>query len=90
MKKIAFAMVAVAFSLSGCGKDPVATSSTNNPNVSVSLMFEHDGCKVYRFVDDGRYVYYSNCRGTTQSFKEETCGKGCIAHIPVTVQTVRD
>lgn len=29
------------------------------------LLFEHDGCKVYRFNDGLREVYYSDCRGQT-------------------------
>jgi len=29
----------------------------------VDYLFEHDGCKVYRFYDRGNYVYFTNCRG---------------------------
>lgn len=51
--------------LLGCTKDPVSSSSTNNPEVSVSLLFEHDGIKVYRFSDDGHHIYYTDARGKT-------------------------
>lgn len=51
--------------LLGCVSDPVSRSSTNNPEVSVSLLFEHDGVKVYRFFDDGHYVYYTDTSGKT-------------------------
>lgn len=34
----------------------------------VTLLFEYDSVKVYRFVDmdTGRYVYFSNANGSTQ------------------------
>ncbi len=32
----------------------------NNADYHVSYLFEHDGCKVYRFVDEGRYVYFTS------------------------------
>jgi len=51
--------------LLGCTKDLVSSSSTNNPGVTVSLLFEHDGVKVYRFYDNGYYVYYTDARGKT-------------------------
>ncbi|CAM1372672.1 Probable lipoprotein precursor [Tenacibaculum litopenaei] len=31
----------------------------------IELLFEKDGCKMYRFKDGKRYVYWSDCRGTT-------------------------
>jgi hypothetical protein len=82
-------LAAASLVLAACGKDPVFTSSTDNPNVAVSKMFEFEGCTVYRFKDAGNYVYYSNCPGTTQSFRTESCGKNCTEHVPVTVQTSR-
>ncbi|WP_430816260.1 DUF4884 domain-containing protein [Carboxylicivirga sp. RSCT41] len=33
--------------------------ATNNADYQVSYLFEHDGCKVYRFCDEGRYVYFT-------------------------------
>ncbi|MCG8582984.1 MAG: DUF4884 domain-containing protein [Bacteroidales bacterium] len=35
----------------------------NNDDYQISYLFEHEGCKVYRFCDEGRYVYFT----TTQS-----------------------
>ena len=37
--------------------------SQNNNTYEVDYLFEHDGCKVYRFYDKGNYVYFTNCRG---------------------------
>lgn len=44
-----------------------ATSATDNPTYVVKQLFEHDGCKMNRFVDSGSFVYYSDCTGSTQS-----------------------
>ena len=38
-------------------------ASENNRTYQVDYLFEHDGCKVYRFTDHGYYVYFTNCRG---------------------------
>ncbi|NTF17991.1 DUF4884 domain-containing protein [Agrobacterium rubi] len=62
---IALALGAVA--LSGCARDPMETSRTDNPAIVVERLFEHEGCIMYRFMDGGSYVYYSNCQGSTQS-----------------------
>lgn len=68
--------------LSACGEEAVSTSSTNNPKVPVQLLFENDGCKVYRFKDGIRHHYYSDCRGQTMS--SYSCGRNntCDEEIP--------
>jgi hypothetical protein len=39
----------------------------NNKDYTVEYLFEHDGCKVYRFKDHNSvgtyYVYFTNCNG---------------------------
>ena len=35
----------------------------NNGTYKVEYLFEHEGCKVYRFYDRGQYVYFTNCNG---------------------------
>jgi hypothetical protein len=37
--------------------------SENNKTYEVDYLFEHGGCKVYRFYDRGHYVYFTNCSG---------------------------
>lgn len=71
--------------LLGCEKDPVGNSKTNNPDVTVSLLFEHDGVKVYRFYDNGMPIYYTDARGKTK--REQSNGK--TSH-SVEVETVGD
>jgi hypothetical protein len=80
-------LTAVALALASCGQDPVSTQRTDNPNVPVGILFETDGCKVYRFVDAGRYVYFTNCAGTTTAFHTESCGKNCTRTVPQAVTT---
>lgn len=52
------------------------TQSENNATYNVSYLFEHDGCKVYRFYDNGNYVYFTTLGDVTSikadSTKERT------------------
>lgn len=52
---------------SGCAVSvPVQTKKPdNNKTYQVDYLFEHAGCKVYRFYDIGNYVYFTNCNGET-------------------------
>jgi hypothetical protein len=81
MKPLLFVL---AFSLTvaatGCVSTPVSNTTTNNPDVSVALLFEHDGCRVYRFYDDLHYIYYANCGTHTQASWDRSCGKNCVTH----------
>lgn len=54
---------------------PLTTKkSENNPTYTVEYLFEHDGCKVYRFRDDGHYVYFTSCKGETTSVISDSTG----------------
>jgi hypothetical protein len=53
-------------------KMPIYTKpSSNNKDYKVSYLFEHDGCKVYRFVDGFNAVYFTSCQGET-SFQQDS------------------
>ncbi len=60
-----------------CKSDGIATERTQNPDIKLVLLFEVDGCKVYRFYD-GQAVYFTTCSGkvaydyTTGSTKSRT------------------
>lgn len=41
----------------------------------LELLFEEDGCKVYRFLDGENYVYWSNCTGSIESRSERQIGR---------------
>jgi hypothetical protein len=66
-------------SVVGCRHD-AQQSATAGKGVTVELLFEHEGVKVYRFLD-GRYHYYavpsSGAGATTFSTWTENCGKNC-------------
>lgn len=67
-------LVVASFLAFGCAKDAEKRVSTTNSGVNVELMFQNDGCKIYRFMDFGEPVYYADCRGagsTTTSTKWE-------------------
>jgi hypothetical protein len=62
--------VLLLFSLAGTfaaclhQRQPIATQiPSNNKDYKVEYLFEHEGCKVYRFQDLGRWVYFTNCNG---------------------------
>jgi len=65
MKKHLLWVLAVPF-VSCTVQNPVSTApAQNNKQYVVDYLFEHDGCKIYRFNDNGHYVYFTNCRGET-------------------------
>jgi len=67
----------VALASAGCVTPPIGTAMTNNPGIQVDLLFEHDGCRVYRFMDVG-YHYFARCDGAgpTATVLPDKCGKG--------------
>ncbi len=58
--------------IASCGiyKEPISVERSNNTDYNVSYLFEHDGCKVYRFIDNGNYVYFTSCRGNVTAIIE--------------------
>lgn len=66
MRTITLAAIILAsvFNLQSCRSTRMPVSShipENNKNYEVDFLFEHDGCRVYRFYDWGNYVYFTNC-----------------------------
>lgn len=77
------ASVAAALLLAGCEQQAARSTPTSNPNFKVDFLFEHDGCRVFRFFD-ARTVYFVNCaapgagrRGQAIWEERVYCGKGC-------------
>jgi hypothetical protein len=58
--------------VAGCTKYALEEHETNNTHFSVETLFEHEGCKVYRFKDGGDPIYYTNCKGTTRWDKSDS------------------
>jgi len=69
-------LVAVLFV--GCVNDP--KSEVQNGNFKVEFLFEQNGCKMYRFNDGGRYIYWSDCQGKVQSDYTQSTGKSTVTH----------
>lgn len=44
----------------------------NNETYKVEYLFEHDGCKVYRFHDRGNYIYFTNCTGNVTAISNDS------------------
>lgn len=67
MKKTIFSAIALFSIVASCtiSRPLTSGSSDNNKTYKVEYLFEHDGCKVYRFMDYGNYVYFTNCEGNT-------------------------
>ena len=88
MKKI-LVLILGMLALVGCAKDadPISVSQSNNNDIQVELLFNHDGCKMYRFTDNDRYHYFTKCDNATSQTIEpktvtlcQTYGKGMICH----------
>jgi hypothetical protein len=67
-------MIVVLSSCQGKAQEEVYTG-----DFKVEFLFEHDGCKVYRF-NDGRTVYFSDCRGKMEHTTTTKSGKATTTH----------
>ena len=70
-----FPLAFIVLFLISCGimRQPVTTTvPDNNKTYTVDYLFEHAGCKVYRFQDMGHYVYFTNCVGDVTSIKKDS------------------
>ena len=64
-------------------KRPIVSEvAQNNKDFTVEYLFEHEGCKVYRFLDQTAhgtyYVYYTNCSGDAIARTDSTAIKNSI------------
>lgn len=59
----ALALLSLAFS---CNQQAIKTETTEVNGIKLELLFEKEGCKVYRFYDGMYYVYWSDCSGRTE------------------------
>ncbi len=63
----------ITFGVTACFPGiPLQTgASGNNRTYEVSYLFEHDGCRIYRFYDMGNYVYFTT-KGDVTSIKNDS------------------
>jgi len=76
MKKILLVLgvITIIATITGCKGD--AKSSVQDGDFKIEFLFEKDGCKMYRFKDNGRYIYWSNCSGRAEYSYYQSAGKG--------------
>ena len=79
MKKV-FLLLAISIVFFSCAKKEQATENTSNSNINVEFLFEKEGCKVYRFYDNGHAVYFTDCKGRTEYNYTTTTGKSSQSH----------
>jgi hypothetical protein len=75
-----FLSLIVSWQLLSCSPQiPVSrVTPENNKTYQVDFLFEHDGCKVYRFYDHGNPVYFTNCNGDIISIESDSTRKQTI------------
>jgi len=73
---ITLLMLIVCCELLSCARQiPLSkVNPENNKTYQVDFLFEHDGCKVYRFKDQGNTVYLTNCNGDVTNMKNDSTG----------------
>ena len=77
MKYLTFIII---FSLiAGCRHEAQESIPLNNSEIKLELLFEHDGCKIYRFID-GNAVYWTDCSGQVKSEYRTRSGKNTTIH----------
>ena len=60
-------LAAALLLLTSCEHDPISSEHTGkNDEIKVDFLFEKDNIKIYRFLDDGHYHYFTT-GGTTMS-----------------------
>lgn len=82
MKK--YLIAAAAVFLVSCNKQAQETIQIQNSEFKVDFLFENDGCKVYRFFDGGRAIYYTDCKGETTAIHTESAGKNSRREVTAT------
>lgn len=82
-----FALLFLLVGMASCFASlPLQTrESENNSTYNVSYLFEHNGCKVYRFYDMGNYVYFTT-RGEVTSIKNDSTKERTISFSKDTFQ----
>lgn len=85
MKKL-FQLLALLFAVLATSACTVQRSvavgkAENNPDYTVSYLFEHDGCKVYRFYDSrsSSYVYFTT-GGDATSIKNDSTHRRTVTY----------
>jgi hypothetical protein len=66
-------LACVFLSLTSCTRD--AKPAVQDVDFKIEFLFEKDGCKMYKFKDGGRYIYWSNCDGRAEYSYYQSAGR---------------
>lgn len=87
-------LILIAVILTSCfqGMTPQKVLTASNQAAKVELLFEVDGCKVYRFFDGGIARYFTKCESCNSSSVgwSESCGKNCVRTVENQTNYVND
>lgn len=76
MKKIIrfTTLIIIAISFYSCfSQVPLSRERPDsNRTYRVEYLFEYDGCRMYRFRDQGNYVYFTNCDAKVTSMANDS------------------
>lgn len=76
MKTLLISIIFVSIAIGFCSCNsytPISKEKPgNNQTYEVEYLFEHDGCKMYRFRDHNGYVYFTNCTGNVTALKGDS------------------
>ncbi len=85
-------MLALALLVCGCERPAMESRPSDNANISVDLLLTIDGCKVYRFYDNGHARYVTICpdyrRTSTIGGYTQSQGESSV-YVPSTIDAVR-
>jgi hypothetical protein len=80
--KTLFLLVLVIICFSCHTQKPIEKAAPqNNPTYEIEYLFEHEGCKIYRFRDNGHYVYFTNCKGDITSVENDSTATRIVNRI---------
>lgn len=65
----------------GCYMEPIRQETPKAQQAGVSQIFEHQGCRVYRFWDGGYPRYYTKCACISKAEWVEKCGDSCFTNL---------
>lgn len=60
-----FRLLLLLVIITGCCEQHAVVKTEHIADYNVSTLFIKDNCTVYRFVDDGRYRYFTDCTDVT-------------------------
>lgn len=82
-----FTIFLVVMLLVGCQNRGNPKDTVQDGDFKIEFLFEKDGCKMYRFKDGYRYIYWANCAGKVQADYTTSTGKTTTTHHEETITT---